>query len=655
MGDREVASEVQLNLPQNGVPRFPDRLLCDKRRAMGPCAWAGSLYLLRDYPRWDRGAHLLSTDVTPAGAPDAAGRGGRMDTANLFWLLSALCLVLFLAFEPYLGFAVFGSDTGEYYRLTSILVTTGHLPIGGGYTGWGSAYPDFPGVYLLAAATSGAVGLIPIDALVGTIPALAVLSFLPLFLLFRRLFSNDSIAILGAAFATVMSPRLFSIAHPAPLALGDFFVVAALWMFVEGRRDARWYLPLVITSAALIVTHHLSSYFLLLSMLGSLLILELWHPGLWSKRFPLRELVFAAVFGFGLVAYWVYYAVAFRVVILEVGFPSIPVNALGPALILAVAAAVLLSAFLIRWRRRRPVPAGRVWVRQPTDRRLVLNMGVIFALVILGASVLILIPLPTTGQKATVMGVVFFLPLFITVLFASGTRHYLTLQRLGLFTVAWLLAVGISIIIAGASASPALPPDRSLEYLIIPVGLLIALGAARLVARWGDVSGRKALLAGSLGIVALLAANAAIAYPPPNAFAGFQEGLTYGDAGIWSWVGVGLPPSATVATDHRLSSMIFGVDGNPTTYQSTPALFIGTNRSAAFAELNGSAAPAEIRPVNAVAVDATIRYSGVALDPARQAVPMSSQAQAWLLEPPFIAVYENGPEAVYWVDHAAIS
>ena len=81
-------------------------------------------------------------------------------------------------------------------------------------------------------------------------------------------------------------PRMFSLAHPAPLALGDLFVVAALWMFVEGRRDVRWYFPLALTGGALIVTHHLSTYFFLVSALGSLILLELAVPGRWSRRLP---------------------------------------------------------------------------------------------------------------------------------------------------------------------------------------------------------------------------------------------------------------------------------------------------------------------------------------------------------------------------------
>jgi len=115
------------------------------------------------------------------------------------------------------------------------------------------------------------------------------------------------------------------------------------------------------------------------------------------------------------------------------------------------------------------------------------------------------------------------------------------------------------------------------------------------------------------------------------------------------WVGLGVPTNATVATDHRLSSMVFGFDGNACTWDSTPALFIGHDRAAALQELAGSDAPHTILPINAVAVD-SVMHQGVALAPDGSAYPLSLEASAWLGEPPFVPLYENGAQVVYWVD-----
>ena len=574
-----------------------------------------------------------------------------MDRSDLLFLAALLLAVVFVALEPLVSFSLFGSDTGEYFRLTSGLVASGHLPIGGGYTGWGSAYPDFPGIFLLAGASAGAVGLTPLDALAYVLPTVAALSALPLFLLFRRILPNDRIAILGAGFASFAMPRMFSLAHPAPLGLGDFLVIACLWMLVEGRRDVRWYLLLAPTAGALIITHHLSSYFFAVSALGGLLFLEAWRPTAWSVRFPTRELAFLTAFLVATIGFWLGFAVDFANVI-AIGTFGLPPRLFEAGLLGAGPLAVLLVGLMIRTRRRQIRPATRPYVRLPTDRSVARDLAIILAGGMVGIVALLFVALPGTGQTTTLWGIAYFLPLFLTIPLASGTRRLVTFGRLSPLGITWMVAIGLSALFALATSNPVLEPSRHAEYLLIPLGLLVALGVGRFIARLGDRVGRPAAVAASLAVVVLLAANAAIAYPPPSDFGGFQEGLTHGDAGLWMWAGIGLPPGTVVASDHRLSSMVFGFDGLPATWDSTTGLFTGTNRSVALAELARSQAPhaAEDVPVDAVAVDATMRTVGVALDPSALAAPMSPQAAAWLGAPPFVPVYENGPETVYWVD-----
>jgi hypothetical protein len=576
--------------------------------------------------------------------------------------LGGLALVLvFLALEPYLSYAVFGSDSGEYFRLTSTLLSTGHLPIGSAYGGWGTAYPDFPGIFVLAGAGAGAMGLDPFTALTVIIPVIAVLSVLPLFLLFRRLYPNDSVALLAAAIASVAMPRLFSIAHAAPLALGDFLGVAGLWMFVESRRDQRWFLPLALTGGALIFTHHLSTYFFVVGALGGLLLLELWRPGLWSRRFPRRELVFLGSFLTATLLFWFYGTTSF---VSKVILPAFPAS-LGATPSLAFAAleavglfAILVAALLVHWRRRHFHPR-RVWVRLPTDRSVLRDFVILLVGIFGGVALLLIVPLPGTTQTTSAAAILWFSPVLALVVFASGSRKTLTPSRLGPYGLAWLGALSLSavlVLIAGglpgtaaANFAAALPPERFAEYLFIPLGFLLAVGLARLVARTGDRAGRRAFVAACLGIVLLLAANAAIVYPPQADLGGFEEGLTHGDAGVWMWIGIAEPRTAVVASDHRLSSMIFGFDGNPATWDSTPALFTGKNWSAAVVELRSSNAPDVALPIDLVAVD-SVMYTGVALNPSAQALPLSTPAIEWFGGLPFVLLYQNGADVVYLVD-----
>jgi len=587
--------------------------------------------------------------------------GSPVRPETVLFLFGLALVLIFLALEPYLSYALFGSDSGEYYHLTQALVTTGHVPVGAAYGGWGTAYPDFPGIFVLAGAGVGAMGLDPFTALTVIVPVVAVLSVFPLFLLFRRLYPHDTVALLAAAVASLAMPRLFSIAHPAPLALGDFLVVAALWMFVESRRDVRWFLPLSLTGGALIVTHHLSTYFFAVAALGGLFLLELWRPGLWSRRFPAREFAFLGGFLTATFLFWFFGTTEFVAKVILPAFPA--TLAATPAVAFAVLevaslAAVFLVALVVRWRRRH-FTARRPWVRLPTDRSMARDAAILAIGIFGGIALLLLVALPGTTQKTSAAAILWFSPVLGLAVFASGSRKQLTPARLGPFVIAWAGALGLTAVVAlGAGLVPnsalggfsaAIPASRFAEYIFLPLGLMVAVGIARLVARVGDRAGRRAFVAAGLGVVLLLAANAAIVYPPQADLGGFEEGLTHGDAALWMWVGIAEPKSQVVASDHRLSSMIFGFDGNRATWDSTPALFTGSTWPAAVAELRHSNAPNSPFPIDLVAVD-SVMYGGVALDPANATLPLSTAAIAWFGALPFVLLYENGQDVVYLVD-----
>jgi hypothetical protein len=430
-------------------------------------------------------------------------------------------------------------------------------------------------------------------------------------------------------------------------------------MFLEGRRDARWYLPLGLTNVALIVTHHLSSYFFAVGALGGLFFLEMWRPGLWSRRFPTREFLYLGGFATATFLFWFYGTTEFVAKVIDPIFKHAPPTAELFAAFEAGALLTLAGLAAIVWLRRRRGASARLWVRLPTDRSVLRDAIVIVIGVFGGIALLLLVPIPGTTQTTTAAAILWFAPVLVLAVLASGSRRTLRMSRLGPFGMTWFAAIalsagatlasGVVFGTSGSSLAAAIPPARHAEYLFIPLGLLIAVGTARLLARAHDRAGRRAFLAGTVAVVVLLAANAAIVYPPQADFGGFEEGLTHGDSGLWMWVGMAEPPTAVVASDHRLSSMIFGFDGNPATWDSTMGLFTGSNWSVARGELASSPAPDTKLPIDLVVVD-SVMYGGVALVPSAAANPLSSQAIAWFQSAPFVPLYENGQDVVYLVD-----
>lgn len=571
-------------------------------------------------------------------------------------LFAIFMMALFLDLSPLLSYPIWGSDTGEYYYLTSYLVNNGHLLLNG-YQGWGFAYQEFPGIFILGGAVAGAYGASPLISLEIVVPFIGALATFPLFLLFRRMFERDSVALLAAAIGAVLFPRLFILAHPVPDTLGDFLAIGALWMFVEQRRDVRWFVPLILCSLALVISHHLSSYFFLISAAGIVTGLELITPKRWSVRFPAREYAFLAGFSAVLFAYWIDYAIDFRSII-EEGVPFIHLSATGLGALLAASTMglLLLLAFMVHLRRTVLARTRSIMrAKWPTRFKVARDATILSILVFGGAAVLVFFPIPGTGQKIPAIDLLFFAPLLAIVPLSAGGISVSAGARLGPAPYAWLIALLLSATAAAITNSQALPVERHTEYVVAAFSLIAAMGFGSLVAR-ADRSWRTLAPIG-VCVVLLLAANAYIAFPPPQLSDGFQEGFTVQDVALAQWGAVALPAGTVLASDHRLSDLYFGFSGNPATWSTTCSLFLGNSSEcpyypgtaiqAAFAELNSSFAPHTLRPVDVVAIDSTMVTTGVALDPSQEALPLNQSMLTFLEGTHFALIYQNGEQEIW--------
>jgi hypothetical protein len=574
----------------------------------------------------------------------------------LVLLAAVLFLALFIGLEPLLTYPIWGSDTGEYCYLTQYLTTHGSLLVNG-YTGWGSGYPDFPGIFILSGAVAESTGISSLVSLEYVVPILGALATVPLFLLFRRLFHNDGVALLGAAIAAVVFPRVFIISHPTPDALGDFLAISALWMFVEQRRDVRWFIPLTAVSVALIMSHHLSSFYFLLSAIGIMVGLELVAPRRWSLRFPMREFAFIGGFVATLFAYWGLYATAFSQQIIPQGIPSLHLS-LGSLFILLGAGTIVglvFLAVLVHLRRTR-LGVGRspLHLRWPTTRKLYRDASILTVLAFGGVCALIFVPIPGTGQTFLPLDVIWFTPFLLLVPLTAGGIPTSSASRLGFAPYVWLIAIFFVVAFSAATNSQALPVSRSVEYVAIALSLMVSVAVGGLIGRLDTPMRRRAAVVGA--VVLLVGLNAVTAYPPSQLTLGFQEGFTYQDLAEASWAASSLPAHSVMASDHRLSDLYFGLSGNNATWSTTCHLFLGNTSACnsydgnetAVQELASTLAPHSHQPVDAVAVDQTMVSSGVALDPSQPALPMNSTALAFLQGPSFTLLYENGAQEVWW-------
>src|SRR5213594_1416170 len=185
--------------------------------------------------------------------------------------LAAVALVsIAVRLLPLWSFLYWGSDTGEYFSILRALVRGDHLSTT--YYGWGVTYPYFPGMFFAQAGFVALGGLDVPTTINLLVPVLGALGVLPMFMVAHRMTSDDRFALFAAAFLAGAIPVAYTTAHTAPATVGELLALAGLLCFVRLRTDGRAIVPLLLVTATLIATHHLSLYFFLIMVFGAIVL-----------------------------------------------------------------------------------------------------------------------------------------------------------------------------------------------------------------------------------------------------------------------------------------------------------------------------------------------------------------------------------------------
>ena len=549
-----------------------------------------------------------------------------------FALAAVVLASVFIRLSPLLSFPFWGSDIGEYFTILRALTVTGHLPTS--YAGWGITYPYFPGMFLAqdAPALLGGFGVpAAVDLLV---PVLGGLAVLPFFLIGTEVTGDERIALLAAAFLAVAMPHAYTTSHTAPATLGDLFAVTGLLLFLRLRRDARVLPPLVLVAAAAILTHHLSTYFLLIMVFAAFLVRNLVRPV--ARRAGLaREAAFLAFFAVAMFAFWASVPPFWDQVLRNVSLvPWWFLPAAFPVLVLLLAG-VILARRRVAWRFR-PRQADLRHAGRMLAVTLVFLAG-LSALIVAGA-------IPATTISVPPGVILAFAPFLVLLAFSAPGRAFLDFARDGLEVNGWLLALLGSLVVGIVAAPVVLIPYRHVEYLVMPLGLLAAVGFVALYDLLGKGGRRRAAAVAVAGV--LLAGNALIAIPPPSFVAGWQEGIQPAlvDGALWARGYAG----GLLAADHSASTVFFGFGGINATWDTTSLPFTAATFAAAEPGLAYVRAPAGNLRASYVWISQETE-AGVQLKPFAPAVPMTPAAIAKFSGSPFIKIYDSGYGQLYYI------
>ena len=548
-------------------------------------------------------------------------------------LAAIVVTAIAIRLSPLLGSLYWGSDFGEYYGILRFLNLHGAMPTH--YLGWGTTYPGFPGMFLTQEAFLGLGGLDLSTVLNLLVPVLGSLAVLPIFLISLEIVRDERAALFVAAFVAGVMPHVYPTSHTAPATVGDLLAFTTLLLFLRLRTDSRAGAPLVLATSALILTHHLSTYFLILMVLGDIVLRGLLRPFVWDagtrRRTAYAGFLLAATF-----TYWFGYATPFRSNILT------DVN-VQPWWILFVAfgGLLLLLGLVIVARRR---VAWRYRPRYPSLRYSLIMFGLALAFVVGLTTVTILGAVPGTSVALPPIILVDFAPLLVLLAFSSAGRKFFDFVRNGTATSAWFLALSASALAGSVVATRVLIPYRHIEYLIVPVAILAGVGFFRLLdlASPSQLRRTMAVVAGC----ALLAGNFAFAIPPPSFVAGWNEGTAPAAMDGVYWARGHL--DGLVAADHMASTNLFGFGAVNATWDTSVAPFFATTFADARPGLVDVGSPSGVRNVTYVWLD-VVMTQGVELRVWQPAVPMSPAAIAKFSASPFVKVYDDGFAQVYWI------
>ncbi len=556
------------------------------------------------------------------------------------WVILSLFAIFFLAvfmrLFPLTQYAVWGSDSGEYYHITTQLISDGYVSTD--YEGWGFGYPYFPGMYYLSGAVHFLSGMDILWSMILIIPVVAAFSVLIVFFIAKILFKSEGAGLLASAFMAVAMPHVFATSHPMPGSLGDVLLLFTIMLLLFSYKSYK-FIPLLILSAlALTITHHLSSYFLFIAVFGGLFAIELLkrEEGEGAKDTRVYW-IFLVFFLTVLIVYWTMFARPFaeRVVSSAFDLPFWVVFVFGYV-------ALFLAFILIKLRRR---VNWSYKPKFPESRTQLIRYIALLGSLFFVLGFIALISLPGTNIELNPGVILLFIPLSVLIAFTSVGSGYLWFYRGGMAVYGWMIAFVLSLVMALVTSNRVLLIYRHPQYLMPPLALVIGIGMVMMFITFNDKKRfKKVLVVGLVGV--LLGLTSLSAYPSKEIMGGFSEGTSQEDMQAVFWARESLNKGATIATDHRMSSMLFGFAGLNPTWDEADKTLHASSYEEGRDEIESVKTPSGERSIDHVLLDDDIK-EGVALVQWENAEPMSIEAQKKFEIWPFVKLYEANGVEVY--------
>ncbi len=470
-----------------------------------------------------------------------------MKRGTLFALIAIISLTVFLRALPFFQHIFWGMDEGEYLRMTENILRTG--TISSEYNGWTVAYPYFQGYFVLSSAFSSLSSLYALASL-GTVIIFSILAPISIFLMVSKIMGEEA-GIMASGFISVAAPYAYHTSLPAPESLGHAMLILTLLILWKGGKKTR--VLALLTSAAMLVSHPLSGYMLLLFLGGSVLM-RIFREEEWKERWA-----FLAIYSTVLLLYWMFVGEGFRRGVLI----SSGVN---PGLVVFLSYFAIFSLYVLG-----KVLGGKRLLNGGLSLKISPRIPALISLiVILVLCLSVGVGIPGLNSTLSPEAVVFYLPFLALIIFSFCGISLVRSSRRGVEIWGWLIALTLSSMAGYFVNAHLLIPYRHLEFLMIPMALLFGATTYLLKVNNGRGRGISAIL------VLLLLLNVFVVYPPPQYVGGFSEST---DLDEIPSVLAATRLEGLIATDHRLSTDIFAMGKDEVSWEDAGNFFADPGNS----------------------------------------------------------------------------
>ncbi len=521
-----------------------------------------------------------------------------------FWLIVITVTAIILRSLPAWTNAAWGCDFGIYYGLTNSLVDNQELfnP----YYGWGGSYQYFPVLYAVTGAAHWITGIDVLTIMPKIAPIFGGLSVLLFYFVVYELLGDRKKALLSSLFLAVMPFHVYQTSHASPLTIGHFFMMFSIYFFIKFRKDTRFIIPLFISTILLIMSHHLTTYFYLVSLI-CIVFVENASKKEWTHSLKKDVLYILATSGL-IFSYWIFIATPVYDSFMRGGLRLGPIN-INSSYTIILFYMLFASMFGIVWLKRR---LNLFIIRgKPTVKSAIVKFFLTMAICLTVMSIFSVFKLPWTNFSFTPLSIIYSLPLILIFAFGVAGFRYTRFIQNGSFIRGWLLAILVSFVYGLLTNSSAILPHRHFEYIMAPLSIISIFGISGIFLNlnYERISKftkkihhinkpslyyfkkssflQKRQLIYIAVIFFLVTANAVSVYPSHVALNASYEVITGEDFAVIEWMDENFDKnSSIIASDHRLARITEAVGFN-TTLDESSIIWISENFTDYIHELEG--------------------------------------------------------------------